>query len=319
MSRLRELLAGTRVPLDAVDTMIRYRISRVALIARIRRRAPGWLDEAKDRTATFRKLKRYSEPPPPSWSRLKAIYTAIQNRKCAYCERKLASHSIEHDLEHYRPKSRVRRWRARNDAANLGEDLACGYYLLAYDPLNYLVACKTCNTPYKSSYFPILGSRAKTTSAAALRKERAVLPYPLGSISDDPERIIGFFGIVPMAVADKGPRATRAKITIEFLGLDERDELNEERALMLTVVDLLLRSGDSSAKRMLRQLRSGTEGHTACVRSFLRLHATDPALAEQVIKVVKRYQLSHDYPLLEDALRVLRSRGLPRAKPRRQR
>ncbi len=105
------------------------------------------------------------------WSEVKPVYMSLQRDKCAYCERKLASAdfggTIEHDLEHFRPKSSARPWpttaisRERGLVYTFptGKHHASGYYWLAYHPLNYCVACKKCNTPLKLDFFPIAVNR----------------------------------------------------------------------------------------------------------------------------------------------------------------
>ena len=62
----------------------------------------------------------------------------------------------EYDLEHFRPKREVTRWPTTASGFQYefetGEGAAGGYPWLAYDCLNYLVSCKTCNQDNKRTY-----------------------------------------------------------------------------------------------------------------------------------------------------------------------
>ena len=133
--------------------MIRYTITEAELVRRVDASVPTWRKRASDRTTRFQIAGRYDEKS-AIWSEIKSVFSDLQYDKCAYCERKLADPddggSVEHDLEHYRPKSSVEAW---PDAAKFsfhtgGADTG-GYYWLAYHLLNYAVACKKCNSGFK--------------------------------------------------------------------------------------------------------------------------------------------------------------------------
>jgi hypothetical protein len=93
--------------------MIRYLANRAFLENEINKRVTTWLRRAAGRTKKFVKKKRYTEKK-GIWSEVKPVYMIAQHEKCAYCERKLASEdfggTIEHDLEHFRPKNSVEQW-----------------------------------------------------------------------------------------------------------------------------------------------------------------------------------------------------------------
>lgn len=190
--------------------MIRYPFTLDELRSRIEAEAPGWLGRAAERTERFRRAGRYDEES-GIWSQIKAVYMRLQHCKCAYCERRLASEdfggAIEHDLEHYRPKGPVLAWpskaieRERGISYRFatGEAFPEGYYLLAYHLLNYVTACRKCNSPLKASFFPIAGSRgAQSEDPVSLRGEAPFLLYPLGDLDEDPEEVLTFDGINPV-------------------------------------------------------------------------------------------------------------------------
>src|SRR5438105_4680823 len=93
--------------------MIRYAIAPDTIESFVDAAVPGWRGRAEERTNAFIAARGYHEPPSPIWSEVKSVVMRLQRSKCAYCERQLAAPGggeIEHDLEHFRPKSSVRRW-----------------------------------------------------------------------------------------------------------------------------------------------------------------------------------------------------------------
>lgn len=288
--------------------MIRYPISPEELRARIEAEAPGWLEDAAQRTEKFRRAGRYDESS-HSWSQVKKVYMRLQHNKCAYCERLLAAEdfggAIEHDLEHYRPKNGVPVWPSEEIARerrityrfSTGKPFPEGYYLLAYHPLNYATACKKCNSPLKSSYFPIAGERgAPDDSPADLLGEEPFLIYPLGDLDEDPEEILTFTGINPVPKVRRGPRWRRARVTIDFFELDQREELWRERAQKIWNVYStleLLRGGDverrSLAARAIETLLSPASDHTSCGRAFRSLYEEDRAQAREIARAALEY------------------------------
>ncbi len=99
------------------------------------------------------------------WQNLKPKFMKAQHQKCGYCEIQISANG---DVEHYRPKSQVqklvaegtelansRRLKGRKRPAITEK----GYWWLAYDWDNYLLACAICNQKYKSALFPIAPDR----------------------------------------------------------------------------------------------------------------------------------------------------------------
>ena len=90
--------------------MIRYTIPAPPLADRV---DPKWRTRAAKRTARFKKGGRFAEKS-SIWSEVKPLYMTLQGEnKCVYCERKFGSveaSTVEHDLEHFRPKSHVDDW-----------------------------------------------------------------------------------------------------------------------------------------------------------------------------------------------------------------
>lgn len=289
--------------------MIRYAISLDELRARIEAEAPGWLDLAAERTERFRRAGRYDEDS-GIWSRIKTVYMRLQHCKCAYCERRLAAEdfggAIEHDLEHYRPKGPVPAWPSEKIAAERGISYRFttgaafpeGYYLLAYYLLNYATACKKCNSPLKASFFPIAGPRGpQSDDPASLSGELPLLLYPLGDLDDDPEMILRFDGINPVPRVRRGPRSRRARVTIDFFELGEREELWRGRAGVLVKLFLALRVQEKATDRKARDIASrvietslsSASEHTNCARSFRALYDRDGQRAEEIAERAQAY------------------------------
>lgn len=297
--------------------MIRYDISDADLDACIEAESPGWFDKATKRTAACRKKKAF-DGGTPIWSDVKAVYMRIQHNKCAYCERKLEGEPygrIEHDVEHFRPKNGVKEWPDDRIKAErqidykfpTGQSWDKGYYLLAFHPFNYITACKTCNTPLKSNYFPIAGNRRgpQSDNPARLAQEQPYLLYPLGNLDDDPEQVLTFDGIVPKPSKRSGHSRRRAMVTIDFFELDTREELLRGRAEKIRELKLALIIKDSNAspanralaERTIADLQSENSSHCNCVRSFLRLYRRDRLRAEEIFQAAMEYLESLDTPI----------------------
>ncbi len=162
---------------------------------------------------------------PDLWSRdddsRSALHVRHHNGKCCYCERK-RDIKLERDVEHYRPKKKVKGVAGSN-----------GYWWLAYDWDNILIACKTCNSIYKGTKFPLLEEITRVNTEGDVSTELTALINPA---VEDPEPYISYFHekaggawvacIVP-SPTDNG----KGEATINTLGL-KRPELmgSEERA-----------------------------------------------------------------------------------------
>ena len=88
----------------------------------------------------------------------------MQGRICAYCltERPL-------DVEHFRPKGAID-----------GDDAHPGYWWLAYEAENYLLACTACNRDRKGTRFPLATGAVRVTyeTRHTLASERRILLDP---------------------------------------------------------------------------------------------------------------------------------------------
>ena len=116
----------------------------------------------------------------PLWSsdnKVKDFLHKSQYGKCCYCERKRSK--IEVDIEHFRPKAKVKE-RPEHP----------GYWWLAYDWNNLLISCKTCNQQYKRVQFPI-----KNESERAFNKNDDLekeAPFLINPLKENPENFIEY-------------------------------------------------------------------------------------------------------------------------------
>jgi hypothetical protein len=214
--------------------VIRHAIPAPSLEARVDAALPKWRKNAAKRTSGFKTKKKFAERS-SIWSKVKPLFMTLQGEnKCVYCERKFGTvqtSTVEHDLEHFRPKSHVDDWSVPASLQQAGvnvikpSSMNTGYYLLPYHLENYSSSCKTCNTTYKLDRFPINGAYALlgTDPRALLAAEQPLLIYPVGDWDIDPETAIQFLGIMPQAIATSSAY-NRGLVTIAFFGLDDIDK-----------------------------------------------------------------------------------------------
>lgn len=147
-----------------------------------------------------------------------------QADKCAFCEAKIL-HVTPGDVEHFRPK--------RAFQQSKGDRLTYpGYYWLAYDWGNLLLACSNCNSRHKGNLFPLLDAKKRCrTHRKKLSDEQ---PLFINPAETDPAPHIEFVGetVHPRAGSLHG------RTTIDELSLN-RTELVEHRLTLLRILQEL--------------------------------------------------------------------------------
>jgi hypothetical protein len=282
--------------------MIKIRVSPEALRARITAHNKLWLRRAPQRTRRA----------------IKAVLILLQHHKCIYCESPLAKAAddsteriaVDYDVDHFRPKNRVTPWptdaeRRRRPgldyAARVRGGARAGYVRLAFDPANYVVSCKVCNSAYKRDRFPIAG-RADNRSirrATLDAHERPLLLFPLGDDGDDPATYLAFIGPIVVARAKGGHARLRGRVVIDFFELDSRENLIEARChvLMLLWPQLETAATARGAQRARARafVAAATEDrfpHAACARGFVALHRRDRRGARRIFEAARAYLTS---------------------------
>jgi hypothetical protein len=282
--------------------MIRYPVPRLEIESRIDAIDARWFEKAAERTNRFVRNKRF-EDSSPIWSVIKPAFMAIQNNKCIFCERQLETGPIEHDLEHFRPKSAVKLWPNSSHGFDYqfatGKESAAGYYWLAYDIENYAASCKQCNSPLKSNYFPIAGRRqSRPVAVAKLSKENAFLCYPIGEASEDPEGLVTFMATTAVPVARSGVKHRRGRVIIDFFELNKREQLHRERARMLVILgDALARyeaAQDDLDRRLIESSLASNIPHAGCLRAFRKLWDRDRLTAKKAVVACKEFLISNN-------------------------
>lgn len=152
--------------------------------------------------------------------------------KCAYCESSV--HSSQYgDIEHFRPKSRITNPKTNEPIrTSTGTHDHPGYYWLAYDWRNLLLACELCNSPsHRSSdgrrigkwdHFPLADETKRAQQPGDEILEQPLLINPL---VEDPSAHLELDPKTGVLSA----KSLRGQTCIDLLGLNERG-LPDERA-----------------------------------------------------------------------------------------
>ena len=168
-----------------------------------------------------RTKRRIPESFAAHWSRpdVGGLLHAMQGRICAYCltERPL-------DMEHFRPKGAIE-----------GDDSHPGYWWLAYDAANYVLACTACNRDRKGTRFPLRAGAVRATydTRHTLAAEQRILLDPVDdevevcfALDDDPT--------CPILPAPELQAAEWARVqeVIDFFGLNLDATVRTKRSLV---------------------------------------------------------------------------------------
>lgn len=205
------------------------------------------------------------------------------HKKCAYCETYLPPGERKGDVEHYRPKGRVRDRHGKVVRVVSGgvEMDHPGYYWLAYDYRNLLPNCGACNRRAhdaasgtltgKSDIFPTLND----VWARAPDEVESEQPALLNPWLDDPSLHLDFD---PVTGKVHG-KTERGKETVELLGLN-RDGLPEDRrdacmAVLRYFGDIMKaivnNQQDEDADRKLQAVDDGSAEYAAICRQALNV------------------------------------------------
>jgi uncharacterized protein (TIGR02646 family) len=194
-------------------------------------------------------------------SSVKSALLKAQHGKCAFCESKF-THIAYGDVEHFRPKAG---WRQTHKEALHRP----GYYWLAYEWSNLLVACTLCNQQFKRNLFPL-----KTPARRARNHRQDIAledPMLVDPSQEDPEAFISFRKEVPYAIGGNA----RGTATIKLLGLNRR-ALAEYRWDYLERLDALHfiagQTGPKAvrARSLIARLQADNAPYTSMTRAFLR-------------------------------------------------
>jgi hypothetical protein len=232
-----------RIPIDQLrpsQNWLKRADDAQRLVSRIARKIPTATEEKRLAVlATLRKaISKYSK----LWADLKGDLAALSSGKCWYCE----SRENRSDLavDHFRPKSKVKECLSH-----------CGYWWLAFDPLNYRFACDLCNSLHsneeaeeslgKGTHFPLLdeGNRVFDPSNS-VAIERPTLLDP--TLPGDPA-LLWFLDdgtATSRYSASKSPMfSKRAEISISVYNLNDV-RIREERRAIANEIKLQVARGE---------------------------------------------------------------------------
>ncbi len=135
------------------------------------------------------------------------VFARAQRSKCAFCECPVGS-QYPH-LDHFAPKAEehVRSEDPDDWPREIDEEGSLpnvdpghrnyqvrrpGYWWLAYDWTNYLLACSVCNTAYKKCFFPVRSKRAEDVPPHRHRWEEPLILNPFDEDEQEPWRHFQF-------------------------------------------------------------------------------------------------------------------------------
>jgi hypothetical protein len=284
------------------------------VLDQIRRDHPNWLGRAEEKRKAAIAAGKVGDGD-GIWSDIKGLFIRAQHYKCGYCEEPMAEIAegktegigVDYDIEHFRPKNRVQEWPtaevlAERPGIDYGHQVAAGpatgYVRLAFEPQNYLVSCKLCNSYYKRDRFPIAGQpEAVATQRADLDAvELPLLLFPFGEDGDDPEKLLTFEGaaIGPLATL-AGYDRLRARVVIDFFELDSRAGLLQGRSAVIKMLfPELEQRGVPDADSFVEALQSARFPYAACARAFVRLYDEDPEAAQRHYLAARAYLQTKD-------------------------
>ena len=261
-----------------------------------------WLTRATERTAKYKTAGKVTHTS-HIWSEIKEVYMKMQGNKCAFCESELegkASGKGVHDVEHFRPKNRITKWKSTPEFNTLGiaitdPAVSKGYHLLTYNLLNYSVACGPCNQAIKRDRFPIKGNYNTNMENPSTESntEIPLLLFPIGQDDDNCEDLIKFEGAVPTVAVSSGLPFERAITTIEFFSLgraDERGKLFKERCMKIIIISVILDGVDPvNFDSRLQNMIADFSDHSSCGRSYVKLLKNDKTKAAEVLSEAKEF------------------------------
>ncbi len=254
----------------------------------------SWFEEAEAETANaIAEGRGHQVTDLYKGDRLRSALEELFRFKCAYCESTIGP-ANGMDVEHFRPKGRVRE---RRDHP--------GYYWLAYTWENLYPACQLCNqrredkplhdddttlpSAGKADQFPIADeSQRAMTPDDPIASEAPLLLDPN---ADDPERYL-VFDLTGEALA-RDPQNTRASKTIEICHLNRRRLVRARRRRLQEVKASVTENGsefpDATREQLLAAARrtfvKPGSPYSACIRAALdspeafgwRVRASGPA------------------------------------------
>lgn len=222
------------------------------------------------------------------WSSFKPVFSESQGGKCGYCEIAVTG-AQDGDVEHYAPKAEVAV--LSEDKKTWGQELPNssrvkgrkpkqlsppgGYWWLAYDWANYLLACAVCNQKWKGTVFPVKEPPDRRLPPAEVVAESALLLHPFGRADPAVHLHFNEDGSV-----EPWRNSRRGLETIKTVGLDRpslrvfrRFPVSDAYQAIRELADARATGNSAAEDRAVRDLaRLGESGRqfAGCVRAIVR-------------------------------------------------
>ena len=146
--------------------------------------------------------------------------------KCAYCEASIEPVTYG-DIEHFRPKSAYQQ-------DSLEPLVYPGYYWLAMDWNNLLLACDKCNRTYKKNFFPIVSESKRNKSHSDDLNEDPLLLNPCDEDFEPSNHIC--FRESGEVYSPEG-EGSKGYVSIETYGLYNKILTEKRRELAVEIAD----------------------------------------------------------------------------------
>ncbi len=227
------------------------------------------------------------------WSDFKPLFAEAQKNKCAFCEGDAAVQQFG-DVEHFRPKGAIHQLKNEGQEQPHSPKVkgrtgprvgATGYWWMAYDWENYILACQICNRQWKANFFPI-------------REEPRANDAPLFGVVETPLLLHPFSGEEPREHLEYNefgeikavPGSDFGAATIRTLGLNRAQLVDQRLDIAAAVIDAIEENRqkdltDRERARILKELyRLGKSRAPFCgmVRTLIHRNAAPELTWEQI-------------------------------------
>lgn len=200
--------------------------------------------------------------------------------KCAYCEQGITNPlSQPGDVEHFRPKGKVTHEDDDSPVMiNGGSRRHPGYYWLAYDWKNLLLACNSCNRRQedpnsgemvgKGMVFPVSDFRAEYPG-----DENREMPLLINPVWDNPQEHLAMDSTGVLSAKNEKGRMTNRIFGLNLRGLPDARKERYENIRMKCGAWLQMDRNSDEANRIWQKLcdaRRGVGEYTIAVRKAIR-------------------------------------------------
>lgn len=212
--------------------------------------------------------------------------------KCAYCEGQYKLTANEGDVEHYRPKGRVRD--RENHIVKVvwagAQVNHPGYWWLAYEAINLLPSCSFCNRTGKRDLFPLEPGSTYALQPGEERDEKPLLVHPGLENPDDHLKYDPVQGVLV-------PKSEKGSFSIETFGLNREDLLTARKNTYRNVVASIMTASSLQSGALidipglladLRKYKTGEAAYSLVGRAALS------ACREPVEQLIERMKSIFD-------------------------